>query len=116
MKLPAVNWLDAVIVAACLLACQAALEDHYVSLPLVYLALLAFTLSVFGRFDTPTAGLRAACTRVFLRWGVIVAALLFLFYALDLGDVFDRKLLLTWVAVAPIALCASRAARLRARR
>jgi putative colanic acid biosynthesis UDP-glucose lipid carrier transferase len=91
----------------------------------VYLALLAFIVSspLFGSFELPylsSAGeaplskLPAACSRVVVRWGVIVAGLLFLGFAFDVGTLFSRKVLLTWFVVTPMALTLSQAVRLRA--
>jgi putative colanic acid biosysnthesis UDP-glucose lipid carrier transferase len=116
--------LDPVIVVACLFACQGA-YGRPVSLPLVYLALLAFIISspLFGSFDVPQmtsngqtalSSLPAACSRVLVRWGAIVAGLLFLAYAFKVGEEFSRKVVLTWFAIAPAALCLSQAVRLRA--
>jgi putative colanic acid biosysnthesis UDP-glucose lipid carrier transferase len=116
--------LDPVIVVVCLFASQGAF-GRPVTLPLVYLALLAFIISspLFGSFDlphmsssgqTPLSSLPAACSRVLVRWGAIAAGLLFLAYALDLGEVFSRKVILTWFAVTPAVLCLSQAVRLRA--
>ena len=116
--------LDPVIVVACLLACQGAYGRH-VTPAIGYLALLAFIISspLFGRFDlpylgsagqTPLSNLPAACSRVLVRWGAIVAALLFLAYAFDVGAAFSRKVILTWFVITPVALCLSQAVRLRA--
>jgi putative colanic acid biosysnthesis UDP-glucose lipid carrier transferase len=116
--------LDPVIVVACLFACQGA-YGRAVSLPLVYLALLAFIISspLFGSFDlpylassgqTPLSSLPAACSRVLVRWGAIVAGLLFLAFALGVGALFARRVLLTWFVITPVALCLLQAVRLRA--
>jgi len=116
--------LDPVIVVACLFACQG-LYGRPVSLPLVYLALLAFILSspLFGGFELPylsSAGqaplskLPAACSRILVRWGVIVAGLLFVAFAFKVGQVFSRRVLLTWFVITPVALTLSQAVRLRA--
>jgi putative colanic acid biosysnthesis UDP-glucose lipid carrier transferase len=116
--------LDPVIVVACLFACQGA-YGRAVSLPLVYLALLAFIISspLFGSFDlpylassgqTPLSSLPAACSRVLVRWGAIVAGLLFLTFALGVGALFARRVLLTWFVTTPVALCLLQAVRLRA--
>jgi hypothetical protein len=59
--------------------------------------------------------LSAACLRVLMRWVAIVAGLLFLGFAFDTGALFSRKVLLTWFIVTPMALCLSKAARLRTR-
>lgn len=115
---------DPVIVVACLFACQGA-YGHHVSLATGYLALFAFIISspLFGRFDLPHLGsagqeplskLPAACSRVLVRWGAIVAAMLFLVYAFDVGAAFHRGVMLTWFVTTPIALCLSQAVRLRA--
>src|SRR5262245_9872654 len=116
--------LDPVIVVACLLACHGAFGRH-VSLATGYLALFAFIISspLFGSFDLPylsSAGQRplsrlpAACSRVLVRWGAIVAALLFLAYAFKLDAAFPRRVMLTWFMITPVALCISQAVRLRA--
>jgi putative colanic acid biosysnthesis UDP-glucose lipid carrier transferase len=109
--------LDPVIVVACLFACQGAYAQH-ISPPTIYLALLASIISspLFGRFDLPylantgqrpLSNLPAACSRVLVRWGAIVAAF-------KLDAFFSRRVMLTWVIVTPIALCFSQAVRLRA--
>jgi putative colanic acid biosynthesis UDP-glucose lipid carrier transferase len=116
--------LDPVIVVACLLACLGAYGSH-VSPATGYLALLAFIISspLFGSFDLPYSGhggqaplsrLPAACSRVLVRWGAIVAGLLFLAFAFDVGSLFPRRVMLTWFVITPIALCVSQAVRLRA--
>jgi len=92
---------------------------------MVYLAAIAFIISspLFGSFDlphmtsrgeTPLSSLGAACSRVLVRWGVIVASMVFLAYAFKLGDQFSRKVVLTWFAITPAALCISQALRFRA--
>jgi len=116
--------LDPVIVVACLFASQGA-YGRAVSLPLVYLAILAFIISspLFGGFDlpqlasgarTPLSRLPSACSRVLVRWGGIVAGLLFLAFAFKMGAEFSRKVVLTWFVITPVALCVSQAVRLRA--
>jgi putative colanic acid biosynthesis UDP-glucose lipid carrier transferase len=116
--------LDPVIVVACLFACHGA-YGLKVSLPVVYLAVLAFIISspLLGSFDlpfvdatgqNPLSRLPAACSRVLVRWGAIVAGLLFVAFAFDTGALFSRKALLTWFAVTPVALCLLQAVRLRA--
>src|SRR3974390_3554282 len=111
--------LDPVVVVVCLLACQGAF-GYRVSPAIGYLALVAFIISspLFGRFDLPylsspgqrpLARLPAACSRVLVRWGAIVAALLFLAYAFDIGTAFPREVMLTWFVMTPIALCLSQA-------
>jgi putative colanic acid biosysnthesis UDP-glucose lipid carrier transferase len=116
--------LDPIIVVACLFACQGA-YGRPVSLGIVYLALLAFIISspLFGRFDlpylsspgqAPLSKLPAACSRVLVRWGAIVAALLFLAFAFKVDAVFSRSVMLTWFVITPVALCLSQAVRLRA--
>ena len=107
----------------CLFACLGAYGSH-ISPATGYLALLAFIISspVFGSFELPYSGrggqtplsrLPAACSRVLARLGAIVAGLLFLAYALDLG--LPRRVMLTWFVITPIALCMLQALRLRAR-
>ena len=114
--------LDPIIVVACLLGSQ--LAFHRSLTPAIgYLALVAFIVSspLFGRFDLPdgeSAGqaslIPAACSRVVVRWAVIVAALLFAMFALKIGTEFSRKVLLTWFVATPTVLCLSQAVRLRA--
>jgi hypothetical protein len=98
-----------------------------VSTPLVYLALLAFIISgpLLGSFDvpylassgqTPLSSLAAACSRVLVRWGAIVASLLFLAFVFsDTSALFSRRVLLTWFLITPVALCLLQAVRLRTR-
>jgi putative colanic acid biosynthesis UDP-glucose lipid carrier transferase len=116
--------LDPVIVVACLFACHGAF-GRPVTLATVYVGLLAFIISspLFGRFDlpqslaagqSPLSRLPAACSRVLVRWGAIVAALVFIAFAFKVGAVFSRKVMLTWFVVTPAALCVSQAVRLRA--
>jgi putative colanic acid biosysnthesis UDP-glucose lipid carrier transferase len=116
--------LDPAIVVTCLFACQALFRQH-VTLATGYLALFAFIVSspLFGRFDlpysnsageTPLARLPAVCSRVLVRWGAIVAALLFVMFAFHLSTAFSRRVILTWFVITPIALCLSQAVRLRA--
>jgi putative colanic acid biosynthesis UDP-glucose lipid carrier transferase len=112
------------MVVVCLFASQGAYGQP-VTLPLVYLALLVFIISspLFGSFDlphmtssgqTPLSSFPAACSRVLVRWGAIVAGLLFLAYAFNLSEEFPRRVVLTWFAITPVALCLSQAMRLRA--
>jgi len=116
--------LDPVVVVTCLFACQGA-YGRPMSLPLVYLALLALIMSspLFGAFDlpypaasgrAPLSMLPAACSRVLVRWGAIVAALAFLAFAFRIGAEFSRKVVLTWFVITPAALCLLQAVRMRA--
>jgi putative colanic acid biosysnthesis UDP-glucose lipid carrier transferase len=116
--------LDPVIVVAGLFACQYAYRRP-MSVPLVWLALLTLLISspLFGRFDlpyttasgpTPLSRLSAVCSRVLVRWGAIVAGLLFLAFVFKMGTEFSRRVMLTWFVVTPAALCLSQAVRLRA--
>jgi putative colanic acid biosynthesis UDP-glucose lipid carrier transferase len=116
--------LDPVLVVACLFASQGA-----VGLPLSpairYLALIVFIISspLLGRFDlpdsephgqSPFSKFPAACSRILVRWGAIVAALLFMAFAFDVGPEFSRKVILIWFVTTPVALCLAQAVRLRA--
>jgi len=116
--------LDPVIVVASLLACQLAFRRG-ISLQIGYLALFVFIISspLFGRFDLPYiepslqgrfARFPAACSRVVVRWAAIVAVLLFAAFAFKVGADFSRKVMLSWFVVAPTALCAAQAVRMRA--
>jgi putative colanic acid biosynthesis UDP-glucose lipid carrier transferase len=116
--------LDPVVVVAGLFAAQGAYARP-VTLPFVYLALLAFVISspLFGSFDLPYAVssgqnplslLPAACSRVLVRWAAIVAGLLFVAFAFDVGALFSHKVLLTWFVITPGALCLLQALRMRA--
>ena len=116
--------LDPVVVVAVLFAAQGAYARP-VTLPFVYLALLAFVISspLFGSFDLPYAVssgqnplslLPAACSRVLVRWAAIVAGLLFVAFAFDVGALFSHKVLLTWFVITPGALCLLQALRMRA--
>jgi len=115
---------DPVIVVACLFASQGAFGLAFTP-AIGYLALLVFVISspLLGRFDlphseppgnAPFSRFPAACSRVLVRWAAIVAALLFIAFAFDVGGVFDRKVLLTWFVTTPLALCLAQAVRLRA--
>jgi putative colanic acid biosynthesis UDP-glucose lipid carrier transferase len=115
---------DPVIVVACLFASQGAF-GLALSPAIGYLALLVFVISspLLGRFDLPhseppakTAFSRfpAACSRVLVRWGAIVGALLFIAFVFDVGGMFARKVMLTWFVMTPVALCLAQAMRLRA--
>src|SRR5215469_11738670 len=116
--------LDPVVVVGCLFAAQGA-YGRPVTLPFVYLALLAFVISspLFGSFDLPYLASRgqnplsllpAACSRVLVRWGAIVAGLLFLAFAFNVSALFPRRVLLTWFVITPGALCLLQAVRMRA--
>lgn len=116
--------LDPVLVVVCLFATQGAFGSP-VTPAIGYLALLVFVISspLLGRFDlphseppsqTPLSRFPAACSRVLVRWGAIVAALLFLAFAFDVGTVFSRKAMLTWFVITPVVLCLAQAVRLRA--
>jgi hypothetical protein len=63
----------------------------------------------------PPSKFPAACSRVLVRRRAIVAALLFLVYAFNVGTAFPREVMLTWFVITPIALCLSRAVRLLTR-
>jgi putative colanic acid biosysnthesis UDP-glucose lipid carrier transferase len=120
----ALKRLDAVIVVACLFASEA-MYSVRLTPAIGYLALFVFIISspLLGRFDLPdsepagqTAFSRfpAACSRVLVRWGAIVAVLLFMAFAFKAGAVFSRKVILTWFVITPVALCLAQAARMRA--
>ena len=49
-----------------------------------------------------------------MRWGAIVAVLLFVMFAFHLSTTFSRRVILSWFVITPIALCLSQAVRLRA--
>jgi len=49
-----------------------------------------------------------------VRWGGIVAAMLFLVFAFKVGAVFSRRIILTWFVITPAALCLAQAVRMRA--
>ena len=115
---------DPVIVVACLFASQGVF-GLALSPAIGYLALLVFVISspLLGRFDlphseppgnTPFSRFPAACSRILVRWGTMVAALLFIAFAFDVGGMFARKVLLTWFVITPVALCLVQAVRLRA--
>jgi putative colanic acid biosynthesis UDP-glucose lipid carrier transferase len=118
------NRLDPVLVVACLFAAQGAF-GRPVTPAIGYLALLAFIISspLFGRFDlprsesssqTPFSRFPTACSRVLVRWGAIVAVLLFTAFAFKLGAEFSRKVMLTWFLITPVALGLAQALRLHA--
>lgn len=52
--------------------------------------------------------------RILLRWGAVVAALLFLAFAFKLTALFSRLVMITWFTTTPIALLAAHELRLRA--
>jgi putative colanic acid biosysnthesis UDP-glucose lipid carrier transferase len=117
--------LDPVIVVLCLFLAQV-IWGRPVTPSIGYLALLVFVISspLFGRFDlprveespgqTPFSRFPAACSRVLVRWGAIVAALLFVAFAFKVGAEFSRKVILTWFVMTPAALGLAQAVRLRA--
>ena len=121
------NWLDPAIVVVCLLIAQLVqlVFGQRLSFADEDLALFAFIVSgpLLHRSDrsrlvpgqTASARLRAGCVRVLVRWGAIVAALLFLIYAFDMRGDLNRGVILTWFVITPIALCLSQAVRLRTR-
>ena len=121
------NWLDPAIVVVCLLIAQLVqlVFGQRLSFADEDLALFAFIVSgpLLPRSDrsrlvpgqTASARLRAGCVRVLVRWGAIVAALLFLIYAFDMRGDLNRGVILTWFVITPIALCLSQAVRLRTR-
>jgi putative colanic acid biosynthesis UDP-glucose lipid carrier transferase len=120
----ALRRLDPVIVVSCLFASLGAFRLP-LSSAIGYLALVAFIISspLLGRFDlpysephgqSPFSRFPATCSRVLVRWGAIVAALLFIAFAFNVFELFPRRVMLTWFVITPIALCISQAVRLRA--
>jgi hypothetical protein len=117
--------LDPVLVVVCLFAAQGAF-GRPVTPAIGYLALVVFILSspLLGRFDRPHSEpngqsrfsrLPAACSRVLVRWGAILASLLFIAFAFNVFELFPRRVMLTWFVITPVALCISQAVRLRTR-
>lgn len=45
--------------------------------------------------------------KLIIAWGIVVAALLFLGYATKMSSIFSRRVLLTWMVIAPIAVLLS---------
>jgi hypothetical protein len=90
------NWLDPVIVVVCLLVSQLVFSQR-LTLSVAYLALFAFIVSALLLYrsdrnrhrpgQTALSRLLSECSRVFVRWGAIVAVLLFFAFAFatDLG-------------------------------
>ena len=116
--------LDPVIVIACLFASQGAFSQPLTP-AIGYLALVVFIISspLLGRFDLPHAEphgespfsrFPSACSRVLVRWGAIVAALLFIAFVFNVVERFSREVMLTWFVITPVALCLAQALRLRA--
>ena len=116
------NWLDPVIVVVCLLVSQLVFSQRR-TLSVAYLVLFAFIVSALLLYrsdrnrhrpgETALSRLLAECSRVLVRWGAIVAVLLFFAFAFAMP--LSRRVILTWIVVTPVALCLLQAARLRAR-
>jgi putative colanic acid biosysnthesis UDP-glucose lipid carrier transferase len=115
--------LDPVIVVVCYVLCQLAFGQRLTAAS-GYVALFAFILSspLLGRFDLPEldptdqnvlAKFSTACTRILVRWGAIVAVLVFTAFAFKVGSLFSRRVMLSWFLITPAALCAVQALRLR---
>jgi len=114
---------DPVIVVACFLGCEL-IFGQPLSARAGYLALFAFVLSspLLGRFDvpdvdpierTPLSRFAMICSRVLVRWGMIVAVLLFTGFAFKVSALFSRKVLLAWFAITPAALAIAQAVRVK---
>jgi len=115
--------LAPVVVVACLFVCLGVYGSH-VTARTVFLALLAFIISspLFTRFPLPPlasnvpnklSSLLFICSRVLVRWAVIVAGLLFLLYAFGIDPVFSGKVVLTWFVITPITLYITRCMRMQ---
>src|SRR5215470_2406339 len=93
----ALKRLDPVIVVACLFISQLVFGVR-LSPAIGYLALFVFIISspLLGRFDlpdgeppgqSPFSRFPAACSRVLVRWGAIVAALVFMAFVFKVGGI-----------------------------
>lgn len=94
--------LDPVVIVLTLLACEVGYREAF-DAPYIVLVLIVFSLTFPGvsRFhDTPGKLVRD----VFLYWLALAAILLFFGYASGYLRVFPQPVILTWLAVAPVAL------------
>jgi Undecaprenyl-phosphate glucose phosphotransferase len=112
--------LDPAVVVATLYVCMLIAGERFSNF---YggVALMAFVTSaaVFSRFNgesgLATSRTAPAFPRTVLQWGVVVAVLLLLAFALKVTAVYSRIVMLSWFCVTPLVLRASHSLRLHAR-
>jgi putative colanic acid biosynthesis UDP-glucose lipid carrier transferase len=111
--------LDPLVAVLTLFACTLGYRQT-ITLHVVGVALLTFIVSgpLLSSWDYEAGGIpgtRRSGTfwRILLRWGAIVAALLFLAFAFKMTALFSRLVMITWFTTTPIALLAAHELRLR---
>lgn len=113
--------LDALAIVVTLALCALVCGERF-SHPLGALAVIAFVIGervfVHPNREEKLAGKppTSAFSRILLEWLWIVGILLFAGFAFNVTELFSRPMILSWFAVTPVALYASHALRLRARR
>ncbi len=117
------KWLDPIIVALALFACELLYKDHIVTPALAAYATLAFifTGQLFDRLEIHDArdtrqsfsNFSYRYVRILLQWMATVALLLLGAFAFKVSSDLSRQVVLTWFVVTPAALSAANALRLR---
>jgi putative colanic acid biosynthesis UDP-glucose lipid carrier transferase len=103
------HWSKPAVVAGALLLCivfspeRATRADWALALVAVLISRQVFSPLQMLSATTPNRAPRRL-VRLMLEWGVVVAALLFLGFALGLGNTFPRSLLLSWFTLTSISL------------
>jgi putative colanic acid biosynthesis UDP-glucose lipid carrier transferase len=84
------------------------LDDHW-----LLLATIAFLVSsqAFAELNllrlSDRRRLGVDVRKLIIAWGIVVGALLFLGYATQMSSIFSRRVLLTWMIIAPVAVLLS---------
>ena len=97
--------LEAVVAVATLAGCALAFGVAFAG-PYIILGLLVFSLTFPGRAPRSTSAAGVA-REVLGGWIVIVILLLLLGWATRTVDVFDERVIVSWIAVTPVAMFAA---------
>jgi len=113
------NQLDPIVTVLTLFVCVLAVGQQFAY---VYsgLGLLTYIVSapIFSRVNHESSVFRkmslgGALSRVLLPWAIVVAILLFLAFVFKVSEQFSRTVILSWVAITPLALLGVHAVRHR---
>jgi putative colanic acid biosynthesis UDP-glucose lipid carrier transferase len=104
-----------VMLFVCVLGYRERITAYVAGVALLTFILSGPLLSGYGREADGVPGTRRSGTfwHILLRWGAIVAALLFFAFAFKMTAVFSRLVMITWFITTPIALLAAHELRVR---
>jgi putative colanic acid biosynthesis UDP-glucose lipid carrier transferase len=111
--------LDPLVAVLTLFVCVLAYGES-ITRPVAVVGILTFLISsrIFNRStggsDRAAKPLSSVYSRILFEWAGVIGILLFAAFAFKVSAVFSRRVMLTWLALTPVALWAVHALRLRA--